>query len=123
MVLQTFLPVRFLNLQVCAVLRYTQYLVIILGLAPLQTHFCLMQFGLERSTILRGAIDLAQLESLFEVANSGVELFEMKVDAGASAKDLEGVFIELDGGVGICECFFVLFELQTVSVDFPRRLV
>ena len=86
MMLETFPPIRFLNIRLSAIPSNTQNLIIILRLASLQRRFSLFQLSLQRANIIlrRIAFRFGLLNSRFEICNGGIIVFEMKIDPCSS---------------------------------------
>ena len=71
---QTLPPVSLLNVGLRAIPRHTENLVIILGLAPLESCLCFLQLTLQRLdiTVRCRTLRLSFLDSRLEVSNGSV---------------------------------------------------
>lgn len=100
---QALSPIRLFNLDLRAISRYTEDLVVVLRFAPLQRRLGLFQFRLQGTDVgVRcAALGLGLLNRGFEIGNGGIVFLEVEVDPSAGAEGFEGVGGEQEGGVGI----------------------
>ena len=85
--LQTLPSISLLDICIPTIPRYTQYLIIVFCLAPLQCRFCLFQFRPQPTdiTICGAAFSLRLLDRGFEISYRSIEGLELEIASGACA--------------------------------------
>jgi hypothetical protein len=111
MMYQRLPPICLLQLGIGRLAAHPKDLVIVLCLAPLELHLCLLDLNPQRLHIRSGVIEFGLLERRSEVAECFIVFFLMQVDAGTGAQGFEGGGMEGEGGVNIGEGVVVVLQL------------